>query len=251
MLLEGLKKSEVVMGRYYDDTVSHADMYGDYVAHHGILGMKWGVRRYQNKDGSLTPKGKARYKLGKNGELVKLTHKEKKARKKQLETLNRARIAAKQKQLEADQIRKIVSSGSAVDVYNNRRRMSPEQIAEAYNRLSSDQRLAQLALNEKNLQPKKKSAVDKVLGVMDKTTKAINTGVGLANAIGGAKKLIQGDDPTGAKAYEKALDKAIRSGDLSNIAPYTHSMTAQNWKDFNTVRTHQDRYFKETGAKMR
>jgi len=102
MLLEGLKKSEVVMGRYYDDTVSHADMYGDYVAHHGILGMKWGVRRYQNKDGSLTPKGKARYKLGKNGELVKLTHKEKKARKKQLETLNRARIAAKQKQLEAD-----------------------------------------------------------------------------------------------------------------------------------------------------
>lgn len=29
--------------------------------HHGILGMKWGVRRYQNKDGSLTPAGKKRY----------------------------------------------------------------------------------------------------------------------------------------------------------------------------------------------
>ena len=28
--------------------------------HHGILGMKWGVRRYQNKDGSLTARGKAR-----------------------------------------------------------------------------------------------------------------------------------------------------------------------------------------------
>ena len=30
------------------------------IAHYGILGMKWGIRRYQNKDGSLTPAGKRR-----------------------------------------------------------------------------------------------------------------------------------------------------------------------------------------------
>lgn len=31
------------------------------LSHHGILGQKWGVRRYQNKDGSLTEAGKKRY----------------------------------------------------------------------------------------------------------------------------------------------------------------------------------------------
>lgn len=32
-----------------------------YISHHGILGMKWGIRRFQNKDGSLTSAGKRRY----------------------------------------------------------------------------------------------------------------------------------------------------------------------------------------------
>lgn len=36
----------------------------DVICHHGILGMKWGIRRYQNKDGSLTAAGKKRYVKG-------------------------------------------------------------------------------------------------------------------------------------------------------------------------------------------
>ena len=29
-----------------------------YLVHHGIIGQKWGIRRYQNPDGTLTPKGR-------------------------------------------------------------------------------------------------------------------------------------------------------------------------------------------------
>ena len=35
--------------------------YPDYMYHHGVKGMKWGVRRYQNSNGSLTSAGKKRY----------------------------------------------------------------------------------------------------------------------------------------------------------------------------------------------
>ena len=34
--------------------------YNGELYHYGIKGMRWGVRRYQNKDGSLTPAGKKR-----------------------------------------------------------------------------------------------------------------------------------------------------------------------------------------------
>ena len=42
------------MSRY--GIVMHSEL-----AHHGIKGQKWGVRRYQNSDGTLTSAGKERY----------------------------------------------------------------------------------------------------------------------------------------------------------------------------------------------
>lgn len=53
-------------GLTFDDfTVGEENRFSKYVpetalAHHGILGQKWGVRRFQNEDGSLTPAGKRR-----------------------------------------------------------------------------------------------------------------------------------------------------------------------------------------------
>ncbi|MFU8786350.1 MAG: hypothetical protein ACNA7U_03805, partial [Candidatus Izemoplasmataceae bacterium] len=42
-----------------------------YIAHHGIKGQRWGVRRYQNEDGTLTAEGQRRYGTFENMERVR------------------------------------------------------------------------------------------------------------------------------------------------------------------------------------
>lgn len=45
-------------------SMSHSENDDNHLAHHGIKGQKWGVRRWQNSDGSLTPDGKIHYGKG-------------------------------------------------------------------------------------------------------------------------------------------------------------------------------------------
>ena len=52
----------------------YTDNKGNYLMHHGVPGQKWGTRRYQNADGSLTAEGRLHYGVG-NGNAYSGTNK--------------------------------------------------------------------------------------------------------------------------------------------------------------------------------
>jgi hypothetical protein len=65
----------------------------DELTHWGVRGMKWGVRRYQNKDGSLTPRGKKRY----EAELKKVREQEKVLKNRQATRAKIEKLEARKK----------------------------------------------------------------------------------------------------------------------------------------------------------
>jgi len=72
LLREARQKSSTF--RDMKDMLHHSGIGDTYLEHFGILGQKWGIRRFQNEDGTLTEAGKERYykDIIKNGDMKKV-----------------------------------------------------------------------------------------------------------------------------------------------------------------------------------
>ena len=96
-----------------------------YLAHEGILGMKWGVRRYQNPDGALTEAGRLRYSR-------QMTKKRKAAAKKAAQTKKKAAEAKRKEEAK----RTADETGKPRDVSS----MSDQEIRDFLNRRDLEKR---------------------------------------------------------------------------------------------------------------
>lgn len=88
----------------------------DELYHHGIKGQRWGIRRYQNPDGTLTEKGKKRY-LNPDGSLNK------KGQKKFGDTVKGLQIKKKAKDMTDEELDYAITRARKEDEYN---RLRPE-----------------------------------------------------------------------------------------------------------------------------
>lgn len=158
----------------------------DYLQHWGVKGMRWGVRRYQNKDGSLTPRGKKRY----SKEMDKLKEEDKVLRNKlatkaKIQKLEDKRKSVEEKKdalgetVEAKKER-ILASRSAKELYENADLFTTNELNAAYLRLN-------LERNIKNLEPatvsKGETFVSNMIKAGDTTSRVLETGSRVYNNV--------------------------------------------------------------------
>lgn len=108
--------------------------------HWGIKGMKWGVRRYQNKDGSLTPAGKKRY----DKEMAKLKEEEKIAKNKLKTQAKLNKLDEKRKEVEALKSGKPIAKKTQQSSRPSVKDMSDDELRRTVNRLLMEQQYAKL-----------------------------------------------------------------------------------------------------------
>lgn len=158
----------------------------DEIKHHGIKGQKWGVRRYQNEDGSLTNAGKKRYGTQENFERQYPADKKKtdvatigagrnavrdaKDINRNLRELEREKTSKKQKKINK-QIEEAVRE--------NAKSMTDQELRDAVNRLNMEENYTRMMAN-RNYVDVGESAASKFMDRAAKTLVLTETALSIA-----------------------------------------------------------------------
>lgn len=166
----------------------------EWMAHYGIPGMRWGRRRFQNKDGSLTPAGQKRYAKSAN---------------------------VSDGESDTDKRDRLLRSYDPIELYNNRHLLSSNEINERINRINTETRLSEIAASyQKANSPaaKGKKIVDTMISIANTATKIY--GIWNSDAGKAARKFMGLKVPGKNDAFNALVEqyKNTSNADIIDIA---------------------------------
>lgn len=197
----------------------------DEIYHHGTKGMKWGIRRFQNKDGSLTPEGQKRRSLK---QVIK-DHQTAKKRKAALEKARQVKAEKKeQEQTIAEKKAKILNSTDPKEIYENRHLLTYNELNDRVNRIDLENRLS-----SKIPQEQSQTGMNKVNDMMRKTSDTIGNATNLYRKVDDAYSTINNSSIGKTLAKKLGIEPPKKEFNLEEAVNNLNKMTTQEVMDLN------------------
>ena len=157
--------------------------HSDYLAHHGIKNQKWGQRRFQNYDGSLTSEGRRRYGIGESNQSRRERKQAEKAKAKAAKVRAKAsgkKKAEAQKLQDQKQKRMEYLRDHPEKIYKYRKELTQDDVTEIMQKVKFDRSLQDIRKDEISRGMKK---IDQIRNNTQTILNAYQTGKNVYNTI--------------------------------------------------------------------
>jgi len=204
-------------------------IYSNELMHHQVLGAKWHIRRYQNKDGSLTPLGRQHYGVGPPREVPTYSEPSTSGRR-----MSKKEQAAVQKATaERKKVDAAIESGSYRKIKKQAKNMTSDELNKAIDRAAKQETVNQKA--RETGESKAKTVLNELENVKlgaTKTKELAQVGVDIYNIIASIYNSRNSDKKLpvigerGSKTRDNSwIDELLESKDRAEIIKRTSTMS--------------------------